>query len=98
MVQTVWHRPLRWSAAGLCVLGAGLAVLGAVLSFVRVAGGRGAAFLLVGVVLVGAAVAIVRGVRWVLVVLTVALGGQLLAVVGIVAELVVGLNPGKAME
>jgi hypothetical protein len=98
VILTVWHRPLRWSAAGLCLVGAALAVTAAVPSFLRVGGSRGAVFALVGVGLIGVAVAIVRGVRWVLVVLTVALGGQAIAVAGTIVELVIGVDAGKAAQ
>jgi hypothetical protein len=98
VVRRVWHRPLRWSAAGLCLVGAGLAGLAAVRSFVRVGGGRGAVFVLAAAMLVGVAVAIVRGVRWLLVVMTVALAGQVLAVAGTIIELAVGVDEGKAGE
>ena len=75
-----------------------MATLAAVLAFARVGEGRGAVFVVVAAALVGVAVAIVHGVRWVLIVLTVALGGQALAVAGTIVELVVGVDAGKAAE
>ena len=87
----VSHRPLRLCTAALCLVGTSLCVLASVLAFRRVGVGSGLIYLVVGAVLVAAAIVVIRGYRWVLAGAAIVLGGQLAAVVGTAWELSTGI-------
>lgn len=96
-ITTVFHQPLRRSAAALALTGTALAVSAFVLASSRHRGtGQVLAYALVAAGTVAWAIAVLRAVRWVLWLTAVVLGGQILAVFGTVAELVVGVESGKA--
>jgi hypothetical protein len=91
-----FHRPLRIATVALVLAGAGLAAVTAGLAFARLGPGQGIAFLGVALGGVGLAIAVLRGVRWVLAIVAVGLGGQLAAVIGTAWELNGGVASGKA--
>jgi pimeloyl-ACP methyl ester carboxylesterase len=91
-----FHRPLRTATAGLVLAGVLLAAGTAGPAFTRLGAAQGLAFLAVAVAGIVLAVAVLRGVRWVLASVTVALGGQLAAVVGTIWELISGIAASKA--
>jgi hypothetical protein len=98
-IEAVFHRPLRRSAAVLALAGAGLAGMSAVLAGARHLGtARVVAFTAVAVVSTAFAIAVLLAVRWVLWLAAVVFGGQILAIVGTVAELIVGVDRGKAAD
>src|SRR5215468_71406 len=94
----VFGRRLRWCAAMLCLCGTGLAAVVVVPAFVRLGAGQGLVFVAVAVALAAFAVAVLRAVRWALALCAAALGGQAFAVVGGIAELVAGIDAGKARQ
>ena len=96
MLAGAFHRPLRIATAALALAGAGLAAVTAGLAFARLGPGQGLAFLGVAVGGVGLAIAVLRGVRWALVIAAAGLGGQLAAVIGTAWELTGGVASGKA--
>src|SRR5690242_19788382 len=98
-IEAVFHRPLRRSAAALALAGAGLAALSAVLSIARHLGtARIVAFTAVAVVSTAFAIAVLLAARWALWLAAVVFGGQTLAIAGTVAELIVGVDRGKAAD
>jgi hypothetical protein len=96
MLRQVFNRSTRWCAAGLCLCGTGLAAVSVVPAFRRLGVGQGFAFLAVAVALAALAVAVLRAWPWALLLCGVAMGGQVFAVAGTVAELVLGVNDAKA--
>jgi hypothetical protein len=94
----VFHRRLRWCAAGLTLAGAGLAGSTAVLASTRLGVGSALVFAAVAVGLTALAVAILRAARWALWLVAVTLAGQITAVVGTIWELAVGIDDGKASQ
>lgn len=98
MLKQVFNRSVRWCVAGLCLSGAGLAAVSVVPAFRRLGAGQGLAFLAVAVVSAALAVAVLRAWPWALAVCAVGLGGQVAAVIGSVAELVIGVDAGKARQ
>jgi len=96
-ITTVFHRPLRRSAAALALTGTTLALLALVLASSRHLGtGQVLAYASVAVGTVAWAVAVLRAVRWVLWLTVVVLGGQITAVAGTIVELAVGVESAKA--
>jgi hypothetical protein len=98
MGRRVFSGPVRWCAAGLCLCGTGLAAAAVVPAFRRLGTGQGLAFLAVAVAFAALAVAVLRAWPWALALCAVGLGGQVAAVIGTVAELVVGVDAGKAQQ
>jgi hypothetical protein len=98
MLARVSHPPLRLCTAALCLVGTSLCVLASVLAFRRVGVGSGLIYLVVGAVLVAAAIVVIRGYRWVLAGAAIVLGGQLAAVVGTAWELSTGIAELKVRE
>lgn len=98
VLREVFGRWLRWCAAMLCLCGTGLAAVAVVPAFRRLGTGQGSVFVAVAVLSTAFAVAVLRARRWALALCAVALGGQALAIVGTVAELVVGIDAGKARQ
>jgi pimeloyl-ACP methyl ester carboxylesterase len=90
-----FHRPLRIATAALAGAGAMLAALTVGPAFARLGTGQGLTFLAVTVAGSGLAVAVLRGVRWVLATSAVLLGGQLVAVIGTAWELIGGISTSK---
>lgn len=82
----------------LCLCGTGLAAVSVVPGFRRLGTGQGLAFVAVAVVSAAFAVAVLRAWRWALTLGALVLGGQAFAVVGTIAELVVGIDAGKARQ
>ena len=98
VLREVFDRRLRWCAAMLCLCGTGLAAVSVVPAFRRLGTGQGLAFVAVAVLSAALAVAVLRARRWALALSAVGLGGQALAVVGTIAELVAGIDAGKARQ
>jgi hypothetical protein len=98
VLREVFDRRLRWCAAMLVLCGTGLAAVSVEPGFRRLGTGQGLAFVAVAVVSAAFAVAVLRAWRWALALCGVALGGQVFAVVGTIAELVVGIDAGKARQ
>jgi hypothetical protein len=91
-----FHRPLAISVAGLMLVGVGLAVTALVLAIAHRETGQALAYIAVAIGLTGVAVMVLRGTRWVIQVVIVALGGQLAAIVGTAWELSQGVDGRKA--
>lgn len=91
-----FHRPLRIATAGLILAGVLLAAGTAGPAFTRLGAVQALAFLSVAVGGSGLAIAVLRGVRWVLASVAVALAGQVAAIVGTIWELTTGIAPSKA--
>jgi hypothetical protein len=94
----VFHRRLRWCAAGLTLAGTGLAASTAVLAFTRLGAAQALVFAAVAVGLTVLAVAVLRAARWALWIVAVTLAGQITAVIGTIWELAVGVDDGKASQ
>ena len=94
----MFDRRLRWCAATLCLCGTGLAAVSVVPAFRRLGTGPGLVFVVVAVAFVAFAMAVLRAWRWALALCAAALGGQALAVIGTVAELVAGVDAAKARQ
>jgi hypothetical protein len=92
----VFHRRLRWCAAGLCLTGTGLAGVTAVLASARLGAAQALVFAVVAACLAALAVAVLRAVRPALWLTAVVLAGQITAVAGTIWELAAGVDDGKA--
>ncbi len=93
-----YHRPLRAGAAGLIVVAIALAAASAGPAFARLGSAAGSGFVAVAVVGCAFVAAFLLRARWALWLMAIGLGGQLLAVVGTVAELIAGIDAGKARQ
>ena len=93
-----FHRPLAISVAGLMLAGVGLAVTALVLAVAHREKGQALAYIPVAVGLIGVAVMVLRGTRWVIRVIIVVLAGQLAAIAGTTWELIHGIDPRKANQ
>jgi hypothetical protein len=91
-----FHRPLAISVAGLMLAGVGLAVTSLVLAVAHRATGQAVAYVLVAVGLIGVAVLVLRGTRWVNRAIIVVLAGQIGAIAGTIWELSHGIDARKA--
>ena len=89
-------RPLRQLVVAWVMVGAALAATAAVLAFARVGARDGIVYCAVAVVLMATAVAVARGVRWVMLVVLATFAGQAAAVFGLILELVYGVASVKA--
>jgi hypothetical protein len=96
VLLVVFHRRLRWCAAGLILAGTGLASCSAVLAVGRLGTAQALVFAAVAAGLTVLAVAVLRAARWALWLVAVTLAGQITAVVGTIWELAVGVDDGKA--
>jgi len=93
-----YHRPLRVGVAGLLLVAVALAAGAAGPAFARLGTGAGLGFVAVAMGGCALLVAFLFRVRWLLWLLALGLGGQVFAVIGTVAELVVGIDAGKARQ
>ncbi len=93
-----FHRPLAISVAGLMFAGVGLAVTSLVLSVAHHETDRALAYVPVAIGLTGGALMVLRGTRWVVRVIIVALAGQLVAIAGTAWALSHGIDAGKASQ
>ena len=98
LLRQAFHRGLRAAMAALALAGALLASVSAVPAFARLGTTAGLAFVAVALGGLAVAVGVLRGVGWLLVVLSVASGAQVAAVIGVSIELAVGVNPAKARQ
>ena len=98
MIAGTFHRPLRVTVAVLWLVGVLLAGGTAPLAAAGLGAGRAAVFALVAVGLAALALATLRGIRWVLVLDLVLLGGQAVGAVGAVLELIYEVDPAKAAD
>ena len=98
MLLQVFHRRLRWCAAGLCLAGAGLAGSTAVLAFTRLGVGQALVFAVVAACLAALAISVLRAARPALWLTAVVLAGQITAVAGTIWELAAGIDEGKASQ
>jgi hypothetical protein len=98
-IDAVFHRPLRFAAAGLTFAGTALAGISAVLASRRHLGtSQVLAFSAVAVVTAGVALAVLVAARWALWLVAIVFGGQVFAVIGTIVELVAGVDAGKAAD
>jgi len=93
-----FHRPLAISVAGLMLAGVGLAVTALVLAVAHRETGQALAYIPVAVGLIGVAVMVLRGTRWVTRVVIVVLAGQVGAIAGTIWELSHGIDARKASQ
>ena len=93
-----FHRPLAISVAGLMLAGVGLAATALVLAVAHRETAQALAYIAVAIGLTGVAVMVLRGTRWVIRVVIVALAGQLAAIAGTTWELSHGIDARKASE
>lgn len=98
MTASVLHPPLRWSIAGLILVGALLAAASSAVAFARVGPRDGIIYTVVAAALTLVAIAFARQVRWIVALVLIVYAGQVLAVVGTVLELVYGVAPSKAAQ
>lgn len=94
----VFHRPLRWCAAGLYLAGTALAGMSTVLALARLGTGQALVFATVAAVSAALAIAVSRAARWALWISVVLLAGQVGAVAGTIWELAAGIDARKAAE
>jgi uncharacterized membrane protein len=94
----VFHRPLRWAAAGLVFAGTLMAGMSAVIAVSRLGTGSALVFAAVAVGTAVVGTAVLYRARWALLLTTVVFGGQVFAVVGTAWELATGIDAGKADE
>lgn len=94
----MFHRPLEIALVALVLAGVAMAATGAIAAFSHHQAGQAPAFVVVAVVLVTAALLIIRGVRWAVAVCFVAMAGQLGAVVGTIWELTHGIAAAKVRQ
>ncbi|OMC53268.1 hypothetical protein A5745_22310 [Mycobacterium sp. IS-2888] len=94
--MAAFHRPLAISVAGLMLAGVGLAITALVSAVAHRETVQALAYIAVAVALTAVAVMVLRGFRWVIRVVLVALAGQLLAIAGIILELSHGIDARKA--
>jgi pimeloyl-ACP methyl ester carboxylesterase len=91
-----FHQPLRNATAALMLAGVLLAASTAGPAFTRLGAIPGLTFLTVAIAGIGLAIAVLRGARWALATVAVALGGQVAAIIGTVGELTSGIAASKA--
>ncbi|OMC44018.1 hypothetical protein [Mycobacterium sp. IS-1264] len=94
--MAAFHRPLAISVAGLMLAGVGLAITALVSAVAHRETVQALAYIAVAVALTAVAVMVLRGFRWVIRVVLVALAGHLLAIAGIILELSHGIDARKA--
>jgi hypothetical protein len=92
------HPPLRRCLIGLVAAGAGLAVTAMVPAFIDGNVRDGIVYTVVAAGLSLVALGVARSVRWVVALTLIVCAGQILAVIGLVLELVYGVAPSKAAQ
>ncbi|RJO75643.1 hypothetical protein D5S18_14600 [Nocardia panacis] len=97
MLLSAFHRRLRLATAALLVVGVGLAIFGLV-GAADHRDRRAGAFAVAAVVLAVLVPVVLRGGRWVVGGAAIVLGGQWIAVVGTLVELLIGVGASKSAD